>query len=389
MIVHRCVGARVGLMGNPSDGFGGKTIAALLGDFYASVTLREAPKLEIIPHPHFDPFSFDSIHHLAEVASGDGYYGGVRLLYATCKRFHSYCEANGIHLNGDNFSLAYDSNIPRQVGLAGSSAIITAALKCLLDLYGLTDADIPQEIQPEIVLSVETEELGIQAGLQDRVIQVYGGLIYMDFDPEHMQAHGHGRYQRLETSKLPPLYVAYVPHSTECSGKLHNSMRYRYDNGDPQVRAGMKQFGRYTDLARVAIAEGDYEALGHLMNRNFDLRRELYGDAALGRHNLEMVEIARTCGLPAKFPGSGGAIVGIYDDPERLDFASKALSACGYTVRPVTPTEEVVPASMVRSGQRSDTHLPGAGAVHTYVGKRYYSPVRQGRAGHWGHCSLR
>jgi len=80
MIVQRCVGARVGLMGNPSDGFGGKTIAALLNDFYASLTLWESPKLEIIPHPHFDPFCFDSIDRLARIAEDDCYYGGVRPL---------------------------------------------------------------------------------------------------------------------------------------------------------------------------------------------------------------------------------------------------------------------------------------------------------------------
>jgi len=376
MIVHRCVGARVGLVGNPSDGFGGKTIAALVGDFYASVTLWETPKLAIIPHPRFDPFSFESIHHLADVAADDGYYGGVRLLYATCKKFHSYCEDNGIHLNGDNFTLEYDSNIPRQVGLAGSSAIITAALNCLMDFYRLTDADIPREIQPQIVLAVETEELEIQAGLQDRVIQVYGGLMYMDFDPAYVEASGHGRYQRLDATKLPPLYVAYVPHSTECSGKLHNNMRYRYQNGDAEVLAGMKEFARYTDLARTAIDEGDHEALGELMNRNFDLRRKLYGDDALGRHNLEMIEIARSCGLSAKFPGSGGAIVGTYDDPARLAYATKALNARGYEVQQVMPTAEVVlpreekaepyqevgrtPAGVFAAGGRNGSHYPVA-----------------------------
>ena len=37
------------------------------------------------------------------------------------------------------------------------------------------------------------EELGITAGLQDRVVQVYGGLVYMDFARESMQQLGHGR----------------------------------------------------------------------------------------------------------------------------------------------------------------------------------------------------
>lgn len=353
MIVHRCVGARVGLMGNPSDGFGGKTISALLEDFYASMTLWESPALEVIPHPHFDPFCFSSINDLARVAEDDGYYGGVRLLYATCKRFHSYCREHGIALHDRNFTLEYDTTIPRQVGLAGSSAIITAALKCLMDFYELSDADISREIQPQLVLSVETEELGIQAGLQDRVIQVYGGLVYMDFSPDLMEANGHGNYVELDHGKLPPLWIAYVPRSTECSGKLHNNMRYRFENGDPEVIAGMREFARLTDHAVEAIEDRDYEAFGDLINRNFDLRRRLYGEQALGSHNLEMVEIARSAGLPAKFPGSGGAIVGIYDDPARLEFAAEAFHQAGYVVQPVTPVKELRGAWSTTSARRS------------------------------------
>jgi len=255
--------------------------------------------------------------------------------------------------------MEYDSTIPRQVGLAGSSAIITAALKCLMDFYGLTDADIPKTIQPHIVLSVETEELGIQAGLQDRVVQVYGGLVFMDFEPQLMQTNGHGHYETLDCAKLPPLWVAYVPHSTECSGKLHNNMRYRFENGDREVVEGMREFSRYTDLAHQAIADEDHEALGDLMNRNFDLRRRLYGDDSLGKHNLEMVQIARDAGLPAKFPGSGGAIVGTYDDPARLEFAAEAFRQSGYEVRSVTPTREL-PGTMANTlaPARRDRRVP-------------------------------
>ena len=36
-----------------------------------------------------------------------------------------------------NFTLAYETSIPRQAGLSGSSAIVCAALNCLLDFYGV------------------------------------------------------------------------------------------------------------------------------------------------------------------------------------------------------------------------------------------------------------
>ena len=54
-----------------------------------------------------------------------------------------------------------------------------------MDFYNIT---IPKEVQPSLALSVEREELGIAAGLQDRVVQAYQGLVFMDFSRELMEA---------------------------------------------------------------------------------------------------------------------------------------------------------------------------------------------------------
>jgi glucuronokinase len=50
-----------------------------------------------------------------ERLEGGGYYGGVRLLLAICKIFHNHCKHNSIALDEKNFTLSYDTNIPRQV----------------------------------------------------------------------------------------------------------------------------------------------------------------------------------------------------------------------------------------------------------------------------------
>lgn len=54
---------------------------------------------------------------------------------------------------------------PRQVGLAGSSAIVYSCIKALMSFFGLGYRDIPKHVLPSVVLSVENE-LGINAGLQ-------------------------------------------------------------------------------------------------------------------------------------------------------------------------------------------------------------------------------
>ena len=344
------VGARVGLMGNPSDGFGGKTISCLIRNFGAQVTVRESHTLEIMRHPLNDPLSFRSLPHLAKTAANDGYYGGIRLLYATCKRFHDTCVERGIELDDRSFALQYDTNIPRQVGLGGSSAIITAAVRALMQFYGLTEQHIPLPEQPNLILSVETEELGIAAGLQDRVVQAHGGLVYMDFNAEYMAAHGHGRYERLPISALPPLYLAYTSVPSE-SGKMHNLVRHRFENGDPDVVEAVRTWAECTDEARVALQTGDHERLAVLMDINFDTRRSLYGDEGLGPINLELVSIARGCGLPAKFAGSGGAVIGCYEGEGQFQSARRAFEDRGYSFGRIVPTtaEEIVVENALRS----------------------------------------
>ena len=50
MIIRAKSYARAGLVGNPSDGYFGKTISFIVRDFGARVTLYESPVLEILPN---------------------------------------------------------------------------------------------------------------------------------------------------------------------------------------------------------------------------------------------------------------------------------------------------------------------------------------------------
>ncbi|CAK0884905.1 unnamed protein product [Prorocentrum cordatum] len=73
----------------------------------------------------------------------------------------------------------------------------------------------------------------------------------------------------------------------------------------------MSHFAELTVKARAAMEAQDHSALADLMDENFDTRRKIYGDACLGRKNLQMIDIARRCGAAAKLPGSGGAVIGL------------------------------------------------------------------------------
>ncbi len=314
-IIRESACARAGLIGNPSDGFHGRTISLIVPKFTAQVVLYEWPDLEIV-WSQDDQSHFDSVAGLVHDVELHGYYGGIRLVKATIKKFAEYCERQQSPLHDRNFSIRYESNIPRTVGLAGSSAIIVATLRALMTFYNVR---MPCEVQPSLALSVETEELGIGAGLQDRVIQVYGGLVFMDFSRDQMhevQGLQCGTYERLDPVLLPPLYIAFSTESAEPTEVTHGPLHHRYAQRDPDVLAAMQRLAEITLEASEAIKTQDTDQFAALIDENFDIRHNL---CDLSSDHERMVETARRAGASAKFAGSCGSIIGTYRDLAMYD----------------------------------------------------------------------
>jgi glucuronokinase len=304
--------ARAGLLGNPSDGFFGKTIALSVRNFGASVKLYESPEVVIEPQPQ-DTNSFRSLHHLRDAVATLGYQGGVPLLKAAAKTFLDHCDREGIRLPNKNFTLRYATSIPRQVGLSGSSAIIVATYRALMQFYGV---EIPLPELPNIVLATETQELGIAAGLQDRVIQCYEGCVYMNFDKAVMDRQGYGEYVPLDPRLLPNLYIAYKTKLGKQSGKVHSDVRGRWLQGEPLVVETLANIADLARQGRDALLNGQAHLLPDLINQNFDFRKQIY---TISEANQALIDTARTCGASASFTGSGGAIIGTYQDDAMLN----------------------------------------------------------------------
>uniref|UniRef100_A0A3P9PGR2 Glucuronokinase with putative uridyl pyrophosphorylase n=1 Tax=Poecilia reticulata TaxID=8081 RepID=A0A3P9PGR2_POERE len=297
--------ARVGLMGNPSDGFNGKTIAMTISNFWAEVTLGESQTLALVPHPLNDPTEFGSLQDLFCISRREGYLGGLRLLQATCKKFYQFCSKRGIALTKQNFTLKYDTNIPR--------AIVSATLKCLMEFYNITDNDLPKPIRANFILSVETDELFITAGLQDRVVQWI--ILPVGFVLS-------GNYASMDMSDLPPFWLAYLSDPSD-SGRIHSNIRQRWLSG--------------ASSSPTACVWLDWTRLAQLMDQNFELRRSIYTDDCLGPGNLRMVQLARQFGSAVKLPGSGGAVVGLCLDQVRLVEMRQAFQEAGCVFCVISP----------------------------------------------------
>jgi glucuronokinase len=317
--------ARAGFLGNPSDGYFGKTLSFAMSNFRARVLCYPSARLEIKPSKVDLPV-FENLDDLYRITRWRGYYGGIRIIQALIVRLVDYCREHDIELPDRNFTLEYESNVPQRLGLGGSSAIITASLRAICRFHSL---DIPLPIQANIALETETRELNVPAGLQDRVVQAYQGLVYMDFARNLMDARGYGEYENMNPGLLPNVYVAYRTSLSEGTEVFHSNLRERWLRGDCEVVDAMHTWAGYAAEGRACLMERNYDRLNQLVDANFDLRAKIYN---IDPGNMEMVQTARAAGATANFAGSGGAIVGTYTDDAMFARLTEKMKGIGIAV---------------------------------------------------------
>jgi glucuronokinase len=77
---------------------------------------------------------------------------------------------------------------------------------------------------------------------QDRVVQVYEGLVYMNLSTELLKSRGFGEYENVDIplQELPQFFLVYLADPSD-SGKIHNDVKMRWINGEQQVVDAMNQ----------------------------------------------------------------------------------------------------------------------------------------------------
>jgi glucuronokinase len=257
----RCA-ARAALAGNPSDGFGGAVLATVVPGLEAVVTLDPADG----PRPVELP-----------------------LLVATraTLRRHGY-------LNGSDGPLALTTTIPRSVGLAGSSAVVIAAIRALIAPTAVSPLELAH-----LALEVEVEGLGIAAGPQDRIVQAEGRTVLMDFATDDW----------VVTPVDPPrpieVFIAWTHAPPIPSHAVHGPLQAR--SGDPLVRRTMARLSEVAHVAARALRDDDVASLRQAMDDSVDQRA---GIIDLDPTHVALVDGARAAGAAVNYTGSGGAIVG-------------------------------------------------------------------------------
>lgn len=284
--------ARAALAGNPSDGYGGRTLAVVLREFAAEARVAPCRGADafVPPAPEGEP-----------------------LLRAALARFRANTGTPRRPVE-----ITCTTTVPREVGLAGSSAIVMATLRALCRATGV--AFDPDELA-RMTLAVEAEDLGIAAGMQDRLVQAHEALLAMDFGAERESG-----VEVLDPALLPALYVAWHDDAASPSGGVHAELRERWASGDEEVRAAMTELAAHAAAARDALLAGDAEAFAAGVDGSLDARRRIM---PVDERVLAMAETARAHGASANSAGSGGAIVGTLRGPDAWPALEEALRALG------------------------------------------------------------
>ena len=275
---------RISLIGNPSDIYGGCGLGFPIWNWQAKVFL--------------DP----SISSTEEIP----------LLQAARVVFSQH------HTVKQKFGLRFISDIPLQVGLAGSSALVMAALRVMGKAHGI---QWTWRSLADATLAVEQLHLGMIAGPMDRWIQAQEEFLWMDFSRNKTEV--------MPINTLPPLRVLISSKPGRPSGSVHAPIMERWSRGDPQIKRVMDAYRPLVEQGRVALLARDISTLAECMDRNFELRASLF---SIHEEDQAMINLCRRHRSAAKLCGSGGAVLALMKCKEEWSALEVEAKGAGITV---------------------------------------------------------
>ncbi|MBM4466687.1 MAG: hypothetical protein FJ014_14230 [Chloroflexi bacterium] len=320
---------RAGIIGNPTDMYGGAVLSCSVG-MRARATVTPASELVL-----------ETSGQECRIANRDD-----------------------LRPQGDSFDLAraildymrlpplkchvsYESEIPLRSGLSGSTALVVALLQALLAWRG----EYPNRYQlAERARYIELNYLKVVCGYQDAYMCTFGGLNYMDFGGK--QFYRHAEAELFATIEPLADYVRELPLLLGFTGVLHDSgqvhrpLRERWLEGEATVVEGYRRITEIARLGKKALLTANWPLLGRLMNENHAIQRDLGGS---GESNEKLIASALEAGaLGAKLAGAGhgGTIIALWpwSDTSPLEEAlSRAGASASYRL-------EVAPGVMLEGG---------------------------------------
>lgn len=310
-MIHVSAPGRGGIIGNPSDIYGGTVVSCAITE-RAEAVVSSSPRLIFDIYGHFAEImspaelAFDEELHFLDVA---------KAVWRHLRQ--SEYATRGLIDPDATFHVRAQSSIPLRAGCAGSTAMLVCILAGVLTHL---EVDCERHELAELARRIERHELGVHCGYQDHYMIIFGGCNCVDLRDKEDHGEGPGSpYATVEPLTDDVTDLPFILANTGIqrhSGAFHAEPRRHWENGDEQRIEGFHRIGELGRLGKKALLQRDWRLLGDLMNENHALSGELTG---CGEENERLIAAALRHGaLGAKLSGAGrgGTIIALHGDPD-------------------------------------------------------------------------
>lgn len=284
---------RCGIIGNPSDMYGGMVVSCS------------------IPNRN---------HCVLNIGKSGELPQDPRLLNAVLSRYSL----------PEPFEVILTSEVPMSSGLAGSTAMLASILLCVLEArfqLGLGDqppilrADSETSVREksdfaELVRGIERVEADVVCGFQDAYMITFGGMQAMDFSGKNPIQPG--PQAKLESLKTDLPFLLITTGVTRSSGSVHGPLSTRWLKDEQLVIKGIARISELGRLGEESLKNQNWKELAISMKENQTVIREIGGSGDEVNQVVLDAENAgaRACKLAGA--GHGGTVIALTDDIEKL-----------------------------------------------------------------------
>jgi len=192
------------------------------------------------------------------------------------------------------------ADIPSEGSGLGSSSTVTVG--ALHAMYAYLGEIVPAEKLAREACAIEIETLKRPMGIQDQYIAAYGGLRFFEFLP-----NGQVTTEKIKLSSEAQraLNNNFMLFFTGVSRRSSSILKEQVDNMKDRLDE-LREIKHMAHEARCALETENFDSLGGLLHRSWDLKKRLAGTISNGPID-EMYEAARNAGaIGGKIAGAGG-----------------------------------------------------------------------------------